>query len=225
MTKTRQRGERKWWACRPRCSGFSMIELLAVMAVMGLLATFVAPSIQSMVCGTQLTQGAQILTDNLALARQAALARNHTVEVRLFQYGDPGVPGEKADDPDSGKYRALQIIDVSAGDVPLTKVIRLPDSIEIDASSTYSSLISSASAGDSAPRMSTGAAETTAIPRAGTNYNFIAFKFKPGGSTNLAAASSWFLTLRNIQNEDGPLENFVTIQIDPINGHVRSFRP
>jgi hypothetical protein len=57
-------------------------------------------------------------------------------------------------------------------------------------------------------------------------------RFQPSGGTPLKAATtgsdSWFVSL--VSENDHPLANkpaanFVTIQIDPVNGRVKVFRP
>jgi uncharacterized protein (TIGR02596 family) len=209
---------------RKACSAFTLIEMLCVLTVVGIVAALAAPGMQVVFVGSALTHSGQMVTEQLALAQQKALSTNHAIEVRFYQFADPSMPGESASNPASGQYRAMQIFDVTAVNVPLTKVLRLATSVVIDSSATCSTLINSA-ASTSVPQLSTGAGEQVTIPQAGTAYNVVAFQFTPGGATNLLATGSWFLTLRSMHDSSSPPTNFVTIQIDPTNGHIKDFRP
>jgi uncharacterized protein (TIGR02596 family) len=205
-------------------SAFTLVEMLCVLTVVGIVAALAVPGMQVMFVGSALTHSGQIVTEQLALAQQKALSTNHTIEVRFYQFADPTMPGESTSNPASGQYRAMQMFDVTAGNVPLTKVLRLATSVVIDSSATCSTLISSASSA-TVPQLTNGAGEQVIIPQAGTAYNVVAFQFTPGGATNLLATGSWFLTLRGVHDSSNPPVNFVTIQIDPTNGHIKDFRP
>jgi len=206
------------------------VELLVVLVIIGMIAVFTVPAINTVLHGSQLTQGAQMVSDGLSLARQTALSSNHIVEVRFYRYGDPQVPGEVATNSASGKYRALQIFQVqdSGAVTPLGKIQAMPVSIIIDSGTTLSSLMApsqqktwNASQGD--PKVN--------LPRVGANYDCNAFRFLPDGSTNLTPpTNSWFLTLHGINDKDGITTppagfNFFTVQIDATNGHVKNYRP
>ena len=210
--------------------GFSLLELLAVLAVVGIVSAVAVPSVNAVLRGSRLTQGAQLICSQLDLARQTALSKNHSVEVRFYQYGDPETPGESPNSPGTGSFRAVQIFDIqdSGAAVPLSKVQVVPPSIVIDSGAVLSSIIGSASPA-AVPASTTGAALNFPIPRAGTQYNCTLFRFLPDGSTNLSLASQWwFLTLHNLldgRNLDTPPANYFTIQIDANNGHIKTFRP
>lgn len=57
-------------APRQRIAAFTLLELLVVVAVIGLLAGITAPSIRGMVQGKTLSSGHRQLTDDLNRARQ-----------------------------------------------------------------------------------------------------------------------------------------------------------
>ena len=82
--------------------GFSLIELLVVILIIAIIAVFVTPAASTILKGSQLSQAEQVITDQIKLARQQAVTKNHNVEVRFIRYGDPEMPGEKADTPSSG---------------------------------------------------------------------------------------------------------------------------
>jgi type IV fimbrial biogenesis protein FimT len=57
-------------------AGFSLLELLMVIAIILILAGFILPSTTSLIQGSQLTTGADKTIATLSLARQTALTRN-----------------------------------------------------------------------------------------------------------------------------------------------------
>lgn len=218
-------------------NGFTLIELLLVISIIVLIAGFVIPAAGPMLKGSQLSQSGIMLNEQLALARQRALTKNHIVEVRFYKFGDPTVPGEKASDPSSGKYRAMQCFELvtsstSAVPVPVAidKIQRLQQSIIIDSSDKLSSILNQP-ARPAQPGSQTKPSQS--IPVVGTAYQYAYFQFRPDGSTDMPATigtqnAKWFLTLHSINNNDAlttPPPNFVTIQIDPVNGKVRTYRP
>ncbi len=57
---------------------------------------------------------------------------------------------------------------------------------------------------------------------------FLSFRFHADGSTNLLPGKEWFLTF--LERKPGQAittrpKNFITLQIDPASGHLRSFQP
>lgn len=223
--------------------GFTLIEMLAVILLIGLIGTVAVPAVNSIMRGSKLTQSAQLVIDQLALARQTALTKNRAVEVRIYRYGDPETPGEKMSEPSSGRYRAIQLFkipeesDPDAVLDPITKqpkpiqlgnMVRLSSSMFFDSGSTMSTLIGSASSSPAVPTLTASGSQTTSVSTMKTTYDSVSFRFNSDGSTNLDATKLWFLTLHNINDKDAqpkPPANFFTIQIEPTNGHVKAFRP
>ncbi len=224
---------------------FTLIEMLAVMAIIAIVAVFVVPAATSILKGSQLTQASAMLTDQFSLARQQALTKNTMVEVRLIRFSDPEQPGETLTNPTTGKFRALQLMQVlpSGVAVPLSgsKVQMLPTSITMSSGTSgggnqpFSTLLpaSGGSATSGGPQyVATPASSDPDMPRnVKNNYNFYAFRFLPDGSTNLLPTSQWYVTLLNINDQTKLTTmgiqaiNFFTLQLDPVSGSTRSYRP
>ena len=204
-------------------SAFSLIELIAVISIIAIIAAFAIPAASTILRGSQLTQGAQLISGQLSLARQQALTRNHSIEVRFFRYADSEVPGEQADSPESGKFRAIQMFEVleNGVPVPLSKMETLPNSIIFN-DDQLSSIIMEKDPqppSDTDPEMARGVKK---------NYEYVAFRFRPDGSTDLNPIKQWFVTLHSITDQiEGsvPPSNFFTVQIDPVSGSTREYRP
>lgn len=201
----------------PIDSGFSLLEMLVVILIISIIAAFAVPVVTGVNRSSQLARGTQIVSDQLAIARQTAITRNRQVEVRFFQFADPEQPGSR------NCFRGLQTLEVvNARTVsPLDKVQPLPTNVIIDASAALSSLLD--------PAQNAAVPGTDPLPRVGTNYQYVSLRFRPDGSTNLLPTKGpWFLTLHEEIHGDGlarPPANFATLEIDPINGGVKFYRP
>lgn len=208
-------------------TAFSLIELVVVIAIIALIATFTVPAATSILRGSAMTQAQQMLTDQISLARQFALSKNRSVEVRFYQLADPEQPGETAINPSTGQFRALQIFEIveSGVGVPIDKVQRMPSTVIMNQTNQLSSIIGAA--GQMPAKDPTN--KDPELPRGvGKNYKYVAMRFQPDGSTTLGATGSWFLTIHNLSDGatiTSPPPNFFTIQIDPVSGSTKGFRP
>ncbi len=204
-----------------RSRAFSLTEMLVVMAIIGMLAAIMGPSLNSAVRGTALTQGADKVIGVLKLARQIAVTRNQTVEVRFYNYIDPESPGDR------GGCHALQAFTVNdAGNVytPITKFQTLPSAVVVTTNPTFSSLLATNKTAGVIP-----------IPRVRRQYTYNSFQFYRSGATSLipqtgeSAAGDWFVTVLNARDDvpgsSKPPPNFTTIVINPHTGVLTTYRP
>jgi uncharacterized protein (TIGR02596 family) len=199
--------------------GFTLVEILVVVAIIAIVATLVVPAVVSMTGGSQLKSATQKIVATLDLAHSAAVTRDQSMEIRFYSYPDPNSPAS------AFQYRALQIFQITDSGVPspLNAVVTLPTGIVVD-SGTGSPLLSSLF---SSLPITTGSS-LGPIPAVGTNYQEVSFRFLPNGGTNLAATTQWYLTLRKSNTppvNNLPPADYVAIQIDPINGITTQYRP
>ena len=224
---------------------FSLVELLVVVAVIAIVIGFAVPAANNLLRGSQLTQGSQQLGDQLAFARQSALSRNRSVEVRFYRYGDLDTPGENTTNKATWHFRAFQLFEImeNGAALPLNKMVRLPKMVSVD-SDKYSTLLRVTLRG--AYKDATKDLTTPEIPvsfnnvSVGRNYEYASFRYLQDGSTDLPPSTksaaggagtgtddSWYVTLVGINDETKDINtvNYYTMQIDPVSGATKSYRP
>lgn len=211
---------------KQRVSGFSLIELLSVMAIMSILLYLAVPVSTSFNEAGNLAYAGQTVADQLAVARQYAASLNQTVYVRFIVSSSLGYKG----------YTAIQICRANNSNpvqyIPVDRIIALPAGIEISAQSTLSPLVSTLVTGNSGT-----------MP-AGSNVggSYVYFTVRPDGNvivsnppveaatdTHAALDSqpSYFLTLVPVRYDTVTTlpKNYVTIQLNPDTGNTQIFRP
>lgn len=211
----------------PRARAFSLIELLVVVAIMATMMVLGAAAFSKIARNSNLTSGSNRLIDQLNLARQTAMVMNCPVEFRLYQLPPEG----SAATAQPSVYRAFQSFTVPSDGTSTNAVgkpVFLPQSVYMSANGTVSSLLTV----KNPPTSFAGTAAAVPVgPYAPSSYNYISFHFKPDGSTDLASipATPWYVSLAvaNDPTQSGSSlpANFVTVQLDPLTGRVRYFRP
>ncbi len=214
--------------CRSSRGGFSLIEMIVVVGIIAVIATFAVPAANTVIRGSQLTQASQVLSDQISLARQQAITKNRSVEVRFYRFADNEQPGEEADKPKTGKFRAIQLFEVleTGTPVPMGKIHRLPTTVVIN-DGKLTTLIDTNGTSSQSPKDPTNT--DPELPRGvQRNYEYVAFRFLPDGSTNLMPTENWYATIHALTDQiegDNPPANFFTIQVDPVSGTTKSYRP
>ena len=205
-------------------AAFTLTELLVVVAIIVVMTSLMGPTLNSALRGTALTQGADKVIGVLSMARQTAITKGQTVEVRFYSYVDRETPG------DTGQYHALQAfsIDDAGNAVPLLKSQALPQTV-VMATNSFGANPSSTLLSLANPT----APSQVAIPRVKNSYTCSSFRFYRSGSTDLllrGADTNWCVTVVNAADLLGAgastlPKNYTTVVIDPYNGSLRTFRP
>jgi uncharacterized protein (TIGR02596 family) len=186
-----------------------LIELLVVVAIIGLLMTAAVPVLNSVLENGRLTQAATLVVNQFNLARQRASAENKNITVRFIQ--------KDASSP----YDRIQLVTLDSANnaTPVSRLTTLPMQTAIASDTALTSLMSLESTASSA--------KDPSLPELGTSYLYKQCTFRPRGSLDLNIQSNWFATVvlqRNASNTTAPA-NFATIQIDPVNGGLQIYRP
>ncbi len=199
-----------------RATGFSLVEVLVVVAIIALLAVISIVALVPMLRASQLTQSGVLITDELSFARQTAMSRNVSVELRFYRLG----AGANA------KYAAFRAMEIDVIDPPLSNVKTLPAEIVIGDEAAYSTLLDKAN-----PARSGLSAGTEQLPTQTEAAPYVSFCFHPDGSTSLRPVSpsqaKWFLTLFSesaLPSAAGLPANYVTVQLEPVTGRARLHR-
>ena len=192
-----------------KSNGFSLVELLTVMAIVVLLITLMIPAFQSIALGSSLSRGGQIVADQFALARQMAVSRNSQVQVRFVWLTDA-----------PAGYRAIQLWGQGTNFsdfVPLTRLTLLPEGISLASNAALSPLLTG-----------TATIKTNGVFSSKGALNYCGFRFKSGGGTDLPFNSTnAFLTAVYARNSDASAlpANYCIVQIDPVSGRAKTYRP
>ena len=200
---------------RTHTAAFTLMELLVVMIVLSILLVVVAPTLVQNTAASRLTNAGDLVLNKLSEAQQQAIAENSEVEVRFFETVAPGSL-DQVPRLHSLKFFTLGVGEGSDGNgrfIPSSSLIRLDEGVVISSKPKISSLIEAGFKQE----------ETVAEPA----DRYLSLRFLPDGSTELPEGSPWFITLVLQDTEAKPdvPANFYTVQIDPVTGRVRSFRP
>ena len=203
--------------------GFTLMEMLVVITVIGVLMAFSAPQLFSLLQSSGLTSAGSLLKNKLSQAQQIALSKNIDVEVRFFKFSDE-LQAEFSDE-----IRGFQFFEYNEeGEaIPVSKFFRVQAPVVISTKPRLSTLLQPGERGASP---ATGKYD---IPRGSgdgkKSATYISFRFRPDGSTDLPGRSgtdTWHITLVKEGSDQGKIpKNFYTVQIDSYNGKLSEYRP
>lgn len=212
-----------------RPGAFTLIELLVVVAIIAIIGAFAIPAAQSALKSSSLVQAANLLVDQMSLARQHAISKNRIVEVRFYKYIDPETPGAPkqvwtkrgfvAEGGPPALFRAFQFFEIGENGVilPVSKVINMPSTIVLSEHEKLSTILAEKDLAGKSPIItssSTAFDKTTApsLPQGvGQNYDYVAFHYLPDGTTSLAPAGRkgkpseggrWHITLYTVNDSE-----------------------
>lgn len=193
--------------------GFSLVELLAVVAIISILMALGVPALTSMLEAGRLTQATTILAGQFTLARQKAIAENRPIALRFIRKDS------------SSPFNGVQLVslDSSGNATPVSRASLLPSQTALASSPTLSSLL------DPADEKVAASAKDPSILDFGTSYRYIQVSFRPRGSMDEDIQKCWFVT--TVFERDAAktsvtdLKNYSTVQVDPVNGGIQVYRP
>lgn len=218
--------------------GFSLIEMLIVIGIVGLLLAFAAPNLFSLIGANSLSGEGTVIRNQLTLAQQLAVSKSADVEVRFFNISDEA--SGRADQA----FRAFQLFQYNQrGDmVSISNFFRIRPPVMIheglspllDANQANNASKSDKKFGFVSPREGECPAPV-GVDGTPKMSDYVAFRFRPDGSTDLPNKSqgsgdkdTWYLTLvqgEGVENQGGTPDNYLCLQINPYNGQISEFRP
>jgi uncharacterized protein (TIGR02596 family) len=202
---------------------FTLIEMLLVVAVIGILVGLATPTLFRTLQGNRLTTAGERLLNQIALVQQMAATLNRPMEIRFYQY-------EKESELVGGlQFHAYQVFELpnasteiraGSGGLPVTEtpsseVVDLGESIVIASSSRLTPFATGPLLDDGRKYVQDYTAK------------YFAVRFYPNGTTNLPKniSSSYLTLISDSDVEKDPPANFYTIQVDPYTGKARPYRP
>ncbi len=213
--------------------GFSLVEMMLVLAVVAILMAFAAPNLFSLISANTLSSEGSVVRNQLTLAQQLAVSKSADVEVRFFKVADFSAAQTEA------AFRGFQLFQFDQnGDMsPVSEFfrIRAPIGIHQTLSTLLQPGIGSTAQdkkfGYDSPRLGLyDAPAGTGGALVPTHY--VSFRFRPDGGTDLparAGSDTWYITLvqgENTLNQGiNEIFNYVCLQVNPHNGQITEFRP
>jgi uncharacterized protein (TIGR02596 family) len=206
-----------------RITGFTLVELLVVIAVIGMIVALAVPSIEPMMKGSRLTTAADDLRFRLSGYRQQAVTENQPIEIRFLKFVDTTIPGgrEAFRAYVAGRLKQKKTTTGSGEFIfePIGNVVRLPDGVVFSSVPEFSSIVHD-------DKLRHGMHELPVGDQ--PNAQFASFTFRPDGSTDLPkrAGDLWFVTVINERDDTAgntSPDNFISVAIDAYNGSLRIY--
>ena len=208
---------------------FSLVELLFVMVIIAIIATLTMPAFNSLGRAQAISTAGSNLVDQLAMARQTAVAQNRVVEVRFYKRREfPSQAVSTANPERFRSYRTMVYDEAVLNAFAQGTLQDFPARVVLCEDKTFSTLIF--------PYTTTVPArpflkETLSDAEKDVPYQFI--RFTPTGGTGLKAAGTpeadkWFLSIKSDHDTASttrPASNYVTVMLDPVSGRSRMYRP
>ena len=212
---------------------FSLVELLVVMVIIGIIAMLTMPAFNNLGKAQALTSAGSSLLDQLALARQTAVAQNRVVEVRLYKRRENPAQAVSTANPERFRSFRTMIYDENVLNAfAQTTLQDFPARMVFSEEKDYSTLIFPYT--NTVPSR---AYQKETLSSAETNVEYQVIRFKPTGGTDLSITGTptpdgnrWFLTIKSDNPEKDvptgrPANNYFTVLLDPVSGRVRTYRP
>lgn len=201
---------------RHHARAFSLLELLAVIAIVALLTAVVGLTVPAAIASQQLAGAARQLASDLEHARLIAQRDSKPVEVRFYRHAVAGEPGSLT------AIRSYQIGEIQGWDkdgLPqlrfLAEIQPFNSGIILMPDPAFTSLLQQ-------ERRTPGAQD----PNLGIPYDFFAYQIRPDGATNLPRNAPAVLTLVH-EPQNGSLSklppDYRSITLDPVNGKIRAY--
>lgn len=190
-----------------RCA-FTLVELLAVIAVLGLVVALVIPAMGRYLSAYRLNHVGQGLIAELARARMHATTAQRTAALRLYQL-------PKGDGSTEQVYRMVQVMEYPREGGAARPVGRALEVIEPVA---FNEALSSLLTNDGVVRGTTTFRGTDDVP-------FAEILIYPNGTTSLIATSPHpYLTLTTAHDSPTEPVDPLVISVDPVTSSFKVFR-